>query len=300
MRYAKPPLPFGDQLDQLEARGLAIPDREQALRALSHLNYYRLRAYWLGMEQPKGCNGEHSFLPGSSFDTALALYVFDRELRLLVMDAIEQVEVSVRTQWAHYLSLQYGAHAYLDRSLFFNPDLYDRTLANLEEEIGRSQETFIEHYKSTYDDPRLPPIWAVCEVMSFGQLSKWVGNLKNRQDRQRIADAYDLDERTLKSFLHHLTAIRNLCAHHSRLWNRRVTITMRVPTVRPSWALPWFNPAADRQIYNTLVMLGTMLRIISPATTWPGRIRALLDSASQVDPSAMGFPQAWRSQDIWR
>jgi abortive infection bacteriophage resistance protein len=299
MRYAKPPLPFGDQLAKLEARGLVIPDRQKALQALSHLNYYRLRAYWLGMEQPKGANGEHSFVAGASFDTALALYVFDRELRLLVMDAIEQVEVSVRTQWAHCLAVRYGAHAFLDRSLFYNPNLYDRTLANLQEEIDRSQETFIGHYTATYDDPPLPPIWAVCEVMSFGQLSKWVGNLKNRQDRQAIADAYDLDESTLKSFLHHLTAIRNLCAHHSRLWNRRVTITMRIPAVRPRMARSWFNPAADRQIYNTLTMLSVMLKSIEPSTDWSKRIRALMEQSPAVQPQAMGFPTNWKTLSPW-
>jgi len=300
MQFAKPPLPFGTQLDQLEARGLAIPDRDDALRVLSHLNYYRLRAYWLGMEQPKGSNGEHSFVPGSTFDMALALYVFDRRLRLLVMDAVEQVEVSVRTQWAHHLALKYGSHAYLDRSLFRNPDVYARGLTNLKEEIDRSQETFIEHYKTTYDTPPMPPIWAACEVMSLGQLSKWVGNLGRRQDRQRIAEAYDLDESTLKSFLHHLTAIRNLCAHHSRLWNRRFTITMKIPTVRPSTALAWFNPAADRQLYNTLVMLGMLLRVIGPATSWPSRVRSLLDGAPLADPTTMGFPSDWRSRGLWK
>ncbi len=300
MQFAKPPLPFVDQLDQLESRGLTIHDRAGALRALSHLNYYRLRAYWLGMERPKGSGGEHSFVPGSTFDMALALYVFDRRLRLLVMDAVEQVEVSVRTQWAHHLAITYGSHAYLDRSLFWNPDVYARSLVNLEEEIDRSQETFIEHYKANYQEPRLPPIWAACEVMSFGQLSKWVGNLSKRQDRQRIAEAYDLDEKTLKSFLHHLTAIRNLCAHHSRLWNRRVTITMKIPTVRPASALSWFNPPADRQIYNTLVMLGMMLRVIDPSTDWPHRVRALVDGAPIVDPAVMGFPTDWRSRGLWK
>ena len=299
MKYTKPPLAFEAQIALLKSRGMAIPDESGARQALTHLNYYRLRAYWMGMEGPKGSAGEHCFLPGVSFGQALKRYAFDRSLRLLVMDAIEQVEVSVRTQWAYHLSLAHGAHAYLEPAIFRSVSAHQRCLAALNEEIERSQETFIDHYQRTYTHPLLPPIWAACEVMSFGQLSRWISNLKQRRDRQRIAEIYDLDERVLCSFLHHLTHVRNLCAHHSRLWNRRFTITMQIPSVRPARARTWFNGSADRQVYNTLVMLGVLLNTIDPSTTWPSRIQALLDGSSGVDPSAMGFPDTWRSCPLW-
>jgi abortive infection bacteriophage resistance protein len=128
---------------------------------------------------------------------------------------------------------------------------------------------------------------------------KWVGNLKSRKTRQRIAGIYDLDEGTLRSFLHHLTAIRNICAHHGRLWNRRVTFTMQIPAKRPAKAISWFHPAADRQVYNTLVMLGVMLQSITPGTSWPSRVRSLVDGARIVDPAAMGFPTHWRTHGLW-
>lgn len=299
MKFTKPPLTFDQQIAHLTSRGLLIPDVEKAKHRLAHLNYYRLRAYWLGMEGPKGPNGEHVFQPSANIENALVLYAFDRSLRLLVMDAIEQVEVSVRTRWAYHLSLNYGPHAYMDASAFRNPAAYQRCLDGLKEEINRSQETFIDHYRKTYTDPPLPPIWAACEVMSFGQLSRWISNLKLRRDRQRIADPYDLDEKVLCSFLHHLTHVRNLCAHHSRLWNRRFTITMQIPTSRPGNALGWFNASADRQVYNTLVMLGVLTKVIDPDSLWSCGIRVLLDGSPQADPAAMGFPLDWRSLPIW-
>lgn len=300
MRFSKPPLSYEDQLSLLEARGLQIRDRAKALGCLGHLNYYRLRAYWLGMEAPKGPEGEHRFLLGADFDAALALYVFDRKLRLLVMDAIERVEVSVRTRWAHHLALTHGAHAYLNASLFKDPAFHQRLLGSLREEVERSQETFIEHYRSTYREPALPPLWSACEVMSFGQLSRWVGNLKFRSDRQAIASIYGLDERVFISFLHHLTTVRNLCAHHARLWNRRFTITMQLPRIRPGSELAVFNPAADRNLYNTLAMLGMLLRVVSPGSSWTQRVRALLTGTPEADPSAMGFPARWESLAPWR
>lgn len=299
LRFSKPPLSDEEQLSLLEARGLHVQDRAKALGCLGHLNYYRLRAYWLGMESAKRPDGDHGFIQGANFDAALALYVFDRKLRLLVMDAIERVEVSVRTRWAHHLALKYGAHAHLDAALFKDPVLHGRLMAGLREEVDRSQETFIEHYLRTYDDPPLPPLWSACEVMSFGQLSRWVGILKYRADRQAIASGYGLDERVFLSFLHHLTTVRNLCAHHARLWNRRFTITMQLPRAQAGAAFPAFNPAADRNLYNTLAMLGLFLRTVSPGSSWAQRVRALMVATPGAAPAAMGFPIGWESEALW-
>ena len=193
------------------------------------------------------------------------------------MDAVEQLEVSVRTQWAYQMSIRHGSHAHLNSFIFDDVDRYITGLGEIVKEFGRSKEKFIKHYKATYNDPALPPIWAMCEVMSLGQLSRWISNLKHRADRQAIADAYDMDEQFLCSFLAHLSYVRNHCAHHGRLWNRQFTITMRIPSTRPARTLGWFNPQATRQVYNTLAMLATLLTAIDPRSDWPKRLRGLLD-----------------------
>lgn len=301
MKYTKPPLTFDEQVALLKSRGLVIADDAKAKHRLSHLNYYRLRAYWMEMEGPKGPNGEHSFSDGEDLERAYTLYLFDRSLRLLVMDAIEQIEVSVRTQWAYHLAIRHNnPHAFLDPSLFRDERKHKTGLDTLKEEYSHSRETFIEHYRNTYDDPALPPIWAMCEVMSLGQLSRWISNLKFRADRQAIADTYDLDEQILCSFLGHLTYVRNLCAHHSRLWNRQFTITMRIPGKRPHHALAWFNRAAERQLYNTLAMLAVLLARIEPETYWSSRLQALIDHFPDIRLAAMGFPDQWRSFPLWK
>lgn len=298
VKYAKPPLSFDDQLDLLQSRGMEIPDRARAARYLAHINYYRLRAYWLPFEVPTG-SSDHCFRMGTSFDDALTLYIFDRKFRLVVLEAIERVEVSFRTQFAYVLSLKYGSHAYLDHSLFKNKNFHGQLIQSLKEEIDRSRETFIEHYRSKYEDPPLPPLWTVCEVMSFGQLSKWFNNLKHRQDRQAISKAYAIDETVLSSFMHHLTHIRNITAHHSRLWNRRLTFTMTIPK-RPAHLLAMFNTKADRYVFNTLVMLGYLLLLISPGTSWPQRMRRLVEDHASADTRAMGFPEDRRELSPWR
>jgi len=297
MKFAKPPLSVEAQVKLLVSRGMSIPDPARACRYLAHINYYRLRAYWLPFEQD-GNNDAHQFRPGACFDDALALYLFDRKFRLLIIEAIERIEVSFRTQFAHVLAMRYGSHPHLNSDLFFHPEQYQRCLKSLREEISRSSETFVDHYRTRYSDPEMPPIWAACEVMTFGQLSRWFNNLKRRSDRKAIASTYDFDEKILASVMHHLTHVRNLAAHHSRLWNRRLTFTMR-QLRRPKKLSRDFNPAADRNIHNTLVMLDYLLKVGSPGTSWGRRLYQLLDEYPQADPLAMGFPQNWREREPW-
>lgn len=299
-KYTKPPLSIQGQINLLQSRGMTIANPDRAARYLDHINYYRLRAYWLPFEEEStGLPHEHRFKAGTTFNTALTLYLFDRKFRLLVMEAIERVEISFRTRFAHELSLKYGSHAYLDVAHFKQQHTYEKHIASLKEEISRSQEIFIEHYKTHYDVPALPPIWAACEVMSFGQLSMWFKNLKHRGDRNAIARIYGIDEAILGSFMHHLTHIRNLTAHHCRLWNRRVVVSMKIPTF-PKGIVPQFNPKADRNIYNTLVMLAYLLKLISPGTSWPVRMVKLLEEYISDNTAPMGFPDNWRELPLWK
>jgi abortive infection bacteriophage resistance protein len=297
VKYDKPPLLIDQQVDLLISRGMIIHDRARAARYLTHINYYRLRAYWLPFEETVA--DIHRFKPGTQFEQALSLYVFDRKFRLLVLEAIERVEVSFRTRFAYILGNRYGSHAYLDVSLFKSAYGHTQCITSFREEFVRSRETFIEHYKTKYGDPELPPIWAACEIMSFGQLSKWFQNIRLRSDRQEIASEFNIDESILGSFMHHLTNVRNLVAHHSRLWNRRLTVTLSIP-YRPKEIAGLLNQQKERNIYNTLVMLGYLLNIMSPGTTWPARVQQLLEENPAVNPVVMGFPLNWKELSFWK
>lgn len=299
MRFVKPALTIAEQIALLERRGMAIPDRPRAEHYLRHISYYRLRAYWLPFEQPAPVNGDHMFRAGTSFEDALSVYVFDRHLRLLVMDAIERIEVSLRGGWAHHLAIKYGSHGYIDVALYGRVDHHTKALASLKEEIERSRDTFIVHYNRKYDDPKLPPVWMVAEVMSLGQLSKWLGNLKLRADRQAIAKPYGLDESVLVSLAHHLTYVRNICAHHGRLWNKQFTVTMAVPNSPGALKLA-MNTNATRKLYNTLATIGYLIGIIAPGSEWRKHLIDLLASCPLADPASMGFPAGWEAMPAWK
>lgn len=298
MKFEKPSVSIPDQIALLEARGMGVPDPAYAAHCLQHISYYRLRAYWLPFEGIPQATGEHRFRDTTSFDDVLELYIFDRRLRLLVMDAIERIEVSLRGGWAHHLAMKYGPHGYLDPGLYHRADRYAQAFSKLIEDLRRSKDTFILHYKNRYDDPEHPPVWMTAEVISLGQLSMWYSNLKNRSDRQAIAKVYGLDETVLVSLAHHLTYIRNICAHHGRLWNKQVTVKMIVPKSPASLKLA-LNGAAQGRLYNTIVVLAYLMDIVAPKNQWREQVAGLMESCLLADQAAMGFPPKWKNLSAW-
>jgi len=273
-------------------------DRSASLHYLEHLNYYRLAAYWLPFETE---HTSHTFQTGTTFREVMDLYNFDRELRLLVLDAIERVEVSTRAAWSYVIAHRYGPHGHLEASCFKQKGNKWDHAANtqkLGDRVRKSREVFMRHYREKYDEP-LPPVWVTVEAMTLGELSKWYENLRHGTDRNAVAHKFDLDETNFASFLHHLTTVRNLCAHHSRLWNREFTFTFKLPRKRPLKLALSLCHQGNRRIYNTLTMLAWLMDAISPNHHWRVRLNHLHQSHN-IDLSSMGFPRSWNTNPVWR
>lgn len=291
--FTKAATTWQQQLALLEARGMDIGDRAEAEHRLRHVQYYRLGAYWLPFEAD---HATHQFKPGTTLAAVWDLYEFDRELRLLVMDAIERVEVSVRGRWAYEVAHNHGPHAHLDAT-YFNPKYWQKNLDMLREAVNRSDETFIKHLRGRYSEA-LPPAWAVCEVMSLGQLSRWFDSLMPMPTRRAVAGAIGFDEHVAERFLHHLTTVRNVCAHHGRLWNREFTVIPQLPRTKPLGLKAQLVPRS-RRLYNTLVLLAHSLNVVSPGNHWRDRLLVLC-SRRGADYAAMGFPANWKGMPIWK
>lgn len=284
--FSKPFFTLDEQLAQLKSRGMKFHDEKTAKHYLEHLNYYRLGGYWLPFE----ANHEtHTFNDDVYFEDVLNFYIFDRELRLLLLDVIERIEVSIRSKFAHHLAQIHGAHAHLKPELFYSKIKYSKTILNLKSEIDRNKnELFIKHHFDKYNE-ELPPIWVCVEVMTLGQISNWYSNLQERQERQIIAKNYGLDEKIFSSFLHHLTTVRNVAAHHSRLWNRKFTIDFVLPK-HPVVLNKKFNQASKKYIYNTFVMCEYLMNTISKDSMWKIKLEKLIQDHS-VDTQKMGYPK---------
>lgn len=299
--FSKPALTIPQQIEHLRANGMAIVDEERASYWLTHVSYYRLSAYWLAFERPKGQPGLR-FLDGTTFDQITALYDFDRELRRLVMRGSEHVEVALRGSWAYQLAQLGGGHGYLDPSLYDDQKEFTVSRQKLSNAVETSSETYIEHYRSTYDCPPLPPVWMVAEMMSFGQLSRWYSNLNERALRTRIATPLGLPETVLVPLVRHITDIRNICAHHGRLWNRGFLLPPKIAQ-KPSdlaQSLDAKATQAPAKLYNGLTMMAHIIRTVAPASSWARDLVELVSRHPTGNLGAMGFPVTWRHRPLWR
>jgi len=295
--YTKPALTFEQQLANLEGRGLAVLNREAALRALSTISYYRLSGYWYPFrERVEGVPGDR-FEAEATFENALSLYEFDRRLRLLVMDAIERIEVAIRTCVTYQLGHSYGAFGYEVAANFHPRFEHSLWITKLHEEVERSQDAFVKHYRDNYTGFPSLPVWMVTEIMSLGALSRLYGGMTH-DDKRAVAEPLDLHHKRLHDWLHVLTYVRNACAHHSRLWNRELAI--RADTRGgPEWRAP-VTPRTDRLFY-VLLMLRHLLRTHSNGDQWARECEALLNPMAEVPRwrIAMGFPERWLEHPVW-
>jgi abortive infection bacteriophage resistance protein len=126
MVFNKPPLPIPEQIHHLRQKGLLLDNEQEASHYLTVIGYYRLMIYFKPFLL-KSETGIRQFKPNTQFSDLLNLYVFDRELRLLVTDALERIEVSFRTAISNAMSLKYGAHWYLCADLFSSIEQHHRT-----------------------------------------------------------------------------------------------------------------------------------------------------------------------------
>ena len=300
MHYRKPAIDIADQIQLLESRGLIIDDRALAYHFLSYISYYRLAGYWWPLQSDKV---NHSFKPGSDFQTIINLYNFDRELRLIVFNMIERIEIGLRTQLIYNLSTIHGPWWFEDQRLFKKPNYWQRHLSDIKKEVSRSKEVFIlEHYNKYNRDHRSPPAWKSLEVISLGLLSKLFENLKNNlSEKKQIVKNLQAGNHTfLSSWLRSIAVVRNICAHHSRLWNRNLPMP---PKLLTQTNLPWISNPAQIDIHSFYAVLSCMhylLQTISPDNRFQQRLEQLLTTYPNIDIAAMGFPTDWKNEALWQ
>ena len=287
------------QIAQLKERGLQINDEDNAKHYLSHISYYRLGEYWFSMQDDKE---NHTFKPNSKFPDVIALYNFDRELRILLFDVIEKIEISLRTKLIYHLSHEFNPWWFQNFDLFIDSKALVKTLASLEEELARTKDITIKsHFKKHLDDQRFPPAWKSLEQTSFGSLSKLYGNLKNTiKSKDTIAEEYGTVNHTyLPSWLQSIAQIRNFCAHHSRLWNKNLP---GMPKLLSKPPLPWVEdvPRQFQKLYVHLCLMKYLLNIIQPENDFTPRLSNLFVKYPNVDPDALGMKPNWQDEELWK
>jgi abortive infection bacteriophage resistance protein len=300
--YIKLAYTIDKQIDQLRERGLIITKTDMAEHFLSHISYYRLAGYWWPMQSDKDM---HTFKPGSKFADVIALYKFDHELRMLLFDVIEKIEISLRTKLIYHLSHEFDPWWFQDTSIFTNTKELIQTLAKLEEEIDRSKDSFIkEHNKKHKDDHRFPPSWKSLELTSLGALSKLYGNLKPTVKSKDIiaAEFGTVNHTFLPSWLQSITQIRNYCAHHSRLWNKNLPGNPKLLPKPPNkWITDVPKQHEFQMLYVHLCCMKYLLDVILPDNHFSQKLKNLLEKyKNNVDPNALGLKLNWQNEPLWQ
>lgn len=304
--YIKIPKSFEDQLKLLKKRGLDIPNEEKAKKVLQNISYNRLSAYWYPLlDNPKD---EEIFKPNSSFETAFHFYQFDSELRILIFHSIEQIEIAFRTQLIYHLSHKYGSGFWYERSdAFVSFPNYVHNLNKICNAVKDSRQEFIKKYNRKYNQ-YLPPAWKSFEIISFRTLYAIYNNLIDVDSKRLVSNHFGVHHKVFISWMNTLVYIRNICAHHSRLWNIRLTISpIWLKSPRRSWVERWENEIENEntndknlKLYAVLCILQYLLNHINPYNNFSGKLTTLLIRFPEIDTAHIGMTSNWKEEPLWK
>jgi abortive infection bacteriophage resistance protein len=320
MPYSRPWKSFPEQLELLKSRGMVVTDEAAALDYLQRVGYYRLSAYWYPFrtfEIAKDGNTSKlvsraldAFYPDTQLIDAVRLYLFDKQLRLHAMDALERIEVALRVDIAHLMG-ERSVFAHLDQSQL-HPSFIRKKLRNGQTRFEqwqdkclnlqrRSKEDFVKHYRAKHGESF--PIWVAVETWDFGAVSQFFSMMKVK-DQLALSNHYGVNDwNTFQTWLRSLNYLRNLCAHHSRLWNRNVADQ---PSLAGTDTIAWCRSFIGKEdlIAKPFLLLAIcrhMVKIICPDTKWHTRLADHMlsfpaqHSSRRLSVMDMGVPEGWDS-----
>lgn len=294
--YSKPALNIASIIERLKSNGLIVADEKEALRKLGIVSYFRFASYLRPMEDDKET---HHFKSGSTFENAYALYEFDTKLRQLIFAAIQEIEIALRAKIIQHFSLAYGPFWFMDARLSVNERLFAQNLAAIDRELERSRDEFIKAHFQKYAKPAFPPAWKTLELASLGTLSKLYYNFSDKKVKKIIAREFNLpNHEILESWMRSIATLRNYCAHHARIWNRRLSATPQMTgKIRGSWIE--YDRIDPNRLYAVLCCMAYWMASINGNSHFIDGLKALLVQYPMVDITAMGFPVDWGNDKVW-
>ena len=280
------------------ARGLKGISKDDLVLKLSSVNYYRLRGYTYPYQD--NTVPDTPFLPSNDWGIIWADYIFDSRLRSFLFESIGHIEIALKTQLTLHMSLGHEPTWYTQKNYFFNKNNFASDFSELLKNWSRSKEKFKEHYEDEYNSAKLPPSWIIFETATFGVMSKYYGNLDNSiSEKDKIARYFGFPHGCsyhLKSWLHHINIIRNICAHHSRLFSKANIITPTYPTLPGNWLALEFP---HDKVYFSICIIKRLLDYCAPDYDFMVKFTELTSLASDRQADAMGFPGGWKAEALF-
>lgn len=296
MKYTKPPLSHNQKIDLLKARGLLIHNREKARYYLQHIWYFKLSWYFKFFQNWDS----NDFVAWTKFKDVIKLYWFDRELRLLTLDAIEKIEVSLKASTSDFMSKKYGPFWYLDETLFSvskkdNLDNCRHALKKIKSIQKRESAIFVKEYFTKYDEKFLPS-WMLFEELSIWEFANIFMVIKS-DDLKEISKVYDIYYVDLRKWVHFLVNIRNISAHHARLWNKKYVKKPRINDVVFKNKYMVKNGEVIPNYFNASLIINYMLNCIHDWFCFSKRLKNLFKKyKGYVDIEKMWFEKDWKKR----
>lgn len=313
MKYLKPHLSISDQADQLIKRGL-IAKKSDLENRLTDVSYYRLSSYWYPFRRQNPAGGSvplDDLCSNTSLDLIWDHYIFDRQLRFLIMDAIERIEVSVKTRLVYSLTKTDGAFGYISPAIFDKQFMnkHSKWIARVRECVDRvkTMSPCIKHFFKKYGDNHTdPPMWIAAEAFDYGTMSR-LFSYARRGIRQKVVNELGIPAPVLNSWLVCLNVVRNSCAHHEYIWCRAWINKPIIPRHNSLWKSSISDSPSPSTFYRdgtgtVLVMCRHLLRIIAPTSEWHQRVEVLFNRfiGKGIDYSKIGLPVNWLQHDLWK
>jgi abortive infection bacteriophage resistance protein len=292
MKFTKLPLSIDDKIALLQQRGLQIPNSEKAKKYLNHIGYFRLTGYFKRYQD----STTNQFRKGTTFDQVIDLYIFDRKLRLLTLDAIEKIEVSVKSQIDSKMSTKYGCFWYTDSSLFTLKnkvfiEMYQHFIENITITKEKSNLLFVKAYNEKYDEEQFLPSRMMFESCTIGSMSA-ILTLLNREDTKDIAKTYSTSYKDLRKRIQFIVNVRNYSAHHERIWNRDFGVRVRKNDVvfQKKYTLEETQKNSFEVVpnfFNFILIVEYLLQQISPNNDRLQRLEALFNEFPTIPKESM-------------
>ena len=299
MAVNKAPRTITEQIALLKTRGMLMKDEQKAAFYLGHISYFRLKSYWWDMQTDRV---NHIFAPNSYFEDVIARYNFDRQLRLILFDAIELIEIALRTKLIYHLSQAYGGLWYLDDSIVMDKTKHQDCVADLQTEFARNGENFAKEFCRKHPNEN-PDAWLMFEVVTFGTLSKIYSNLKHQLPQKSIiANEFGLDmHNELSSWLAAISFLRNVIAHHSRVFGRDILKRPILPrNPRNQWLQFGITPVQEKKMFVVISTMVYLCNAINPDNEIKNKLLALFNSNPNIPIYKLGFFNNWQNEPLWK
>jgi len=298
MKYTKQPLSFQEQAKILLKRGL-IADNDELCHFLSRVNYYRFTGYLYPFRK----KGSDHFVDGTSLEKVKNIYDFDQNLRHFTLSTLEEIEISIlRTQMVEKFTRECGPFCYTNKNNFsksISVDMHHRIMKIISDNLERSDEEFVNRFRTKYSDEDYLPFWMISESNSFGLLSLIFKHLPYNV-LIPLSKEYNLHSTVFISWIHSLSNVRNICAHYSRLWNRTLPIKPSIPDKKYHPEFHYQHNIRNDKYWVILAIMNYLIVKISIGRKPINTFIKLMNNYPQIRLDKMGFPPDWQSHPVFK